>query len=295
VSGSRPNLADLWDFDRPHESEARFRKLLEQLKESEEPFKAEVMTQVARAEGLQGRFDDAHRTLDGVESAVDLNSIPRVHTRYLLERGRVFNSSNRPERAKPLFEEAYAIASRAGEEDLAIDAAHMLGICERCPKAVEWNEKALEMAENAEDPHARRWVGSLLNNLGWTYHDSGDYQRALHLFQKAVEFRKAQKKPADVRIAKWAVARALRSLGQMNEALAIQEELREEWQREGGADGFVFEELGECYEALGRREDARQSFRQAHDLLAKDPWLQRDEPDRLRRLKNRAEMEATRN
>jgi hypothetical protein len=58
----------LWDFGDPAASEERFRALLDRLADDAEAV-AIVRTQVARAQGLQRRFDDAHQTLDEVESA----------------------------------------------------------------------------------------------------------------------------------------------------------------------------------------------------------------------------------
>lgn len=79
--------------------------------------------------------------------------------------------------------EALALAQAHGEENLAIDAAHMLGIVDPPDQAIQWHERAIQLAEAATDPQARRWPGPLYNNLGWTYHDRGDealaIQRAL--------------------------------------------------------------------------------------------------------------------
>jgi hypothetical protein len=47
----------LWNFNDPAESERKFRAL---------PPDAEVQTQIARAQGLQRKFDEAHKTLDAV-------------------------------------------------------------------------------------------------------------------------------------------------------------------------------------------------------------------------------------
>jgi hypothetical protein len=90
-----------WNFDRPAESEARFRAEVAKLPDSSAA-RLELLTQLARAQGLQRRFDDAHATLDQVETALP-GRPSRVAVRYLLERGRVFNSSQQPERAVPLF------------------------------------------------------------------------------------------------------------------------------------------------------------------------------------------------
>jgi hypothetical protein len=87
----------------------------------------EVSTQIARTLGLQRKFAEAHALLDAIEPR--LTGLPtHVRVRYLLERGRVFNSSGAPERAVPLFAEALELAEADKDEFYAVDAAHMLGI-----------------------------------------------------------------------------------------------------------------------------------------------------------------------
>src|SRR5262249_9185455 len=154
----------------------------------------------------QRSFDQAHRTLDGVERVLK-PEMKRARVRYLLERGRVFNSSRHPDEARPLFLEAWELGRSAGEENFAIDAAHMMGIIEPPKESLEWNLRALKMAEETKDPIATRWKGSLYNNIGWTYHDQKEYDKALDLFEKALVFRLDQGNEANVRIAKWCVAR----------------------------------------------------------------------------------------
>jgi hypothetical protein len=84
-----------------------------------------------------------------------------VRVRYLLDRGRVYNSSRRPERAQPYFTEAWERASVAGEDILAIDAAHMLAIIAPPAASLAWNQRALELAERSSAPRALHWRGSL--------------------------------------------------------------------------------------------------------------------------------------
>jgi len=55
-----------WDFTRPEESERRFRALLHRIGAGDPDLGAEVATQLARALGLQGKYAEAHRVLDGV-------------------------------------------------------------------------------------------------------------------------------------------------------------------------------------------------------------------------------------
>ena len=64
---------------------------------------------------------------------------PRL--RYLLERGRTCNSSGDKAAARPLFVQAWELGRAGGEEDLAIDAAHMVAIVEGGEKALDWNRR----------------------------------------------------------------------------------------------------------------------------------------------------------
>jgi tetratricopeptide (TPR) repeat protein len=89
-----------------------------------------------------------------------------------------------------------------------------------------------------------------------------------------------------VRIARWCVARALRALGRLDEALSIQETLLGEWARGGGEDGYVSEELGELWLEKGRMDLARPHFQEAFRILSQDTWLAEQEPARLARLKS---------
>jgi tetratricopeptide (TPR) repeat protein len=160
----------------------------------------------------------------------------------------------------------------------------MMAIVEPSEQQLEWHEKAMRLAENSADPRARVWLGSLYNNLGWTYHDLGRYQDALATFQQGLEWQRQAGKPAETRIAAWTVARALRSLGRYEEALQMQREILQHLQSTGESDGYVEEELGECLLALGREEEAQEQFARAFALLSQDPWLKDSEPERLERL-----------
>jgi tetratricopeptide (TPR) repeat protein len=189
-----------------------------------------------------------------------------------------------------LFHKAFALGTAVSPQaDFhTIDAAHMIGIAE--PDATDqlkWNEKALKLAEATPDERAAGWRGSLYNNLGWTYHDMGDYEQALSIFEKALAWREAhhQDKPETIRIAKWCVGRTLRSLNRLGEALALQQALLAEYKGVGQTDGFVYEEIGECLLALEQREAARPFFVQAYEEFSQAEWLVTAEPERVARLK----------
>src|SRR6266487_1653179 len=101
-----PDFDTLWDYDHPGATERRFRELLPAALDSRDlPYLAQLLTQLARTEGLQRKFQDAHKTLDRVQKALDKTD-DKTRVRYLLERGRVYNSSGKQDDAKALFLEA---------------------------------------------------------------------------------------------------------------------------------------------------------------------------------------------
>jgi tetratricopeptide (TPR) repeat protein len=143
----------------------------------------------------------------------------------------------------------------------------------------------MELAENSTDVKARKWLGSLYNNIGWTYHALNDYNKALLFFEKALAWRTDQRDDRGIFIAKWTIGRTCRSLDRIEEALTIQNGLLEETQRKKLApSGFVFEELAECLLIKKESKDARVYFRKAYEILSKDIWLTANEPARLERL-----------
>jgi tetratricopeptide (TPR) repeat protein len=274
-------IAETWDFADPADSEARFQKLADaQL----QPGRAMMLTQVARAQGLQRKFDRAHAMLDAIVGQQDVAEAP-LRVLLALERGRVLNSSGQKDKAQPYFLQAWDDARDNHLDALAVDAAHMLAIVADAEQALAWNQKALAIAEASPDPHAQRWRASLHNNLGWTMHERREFDAALAHFQHALDARSEGSDEPLVLMARWCVARCLRSMDRPTEALALQQSLLTQWEQRGEVDGYVHEELAECLHALGQRAQAEQHFAQAHDILSQDAWLVEQEPAKLDRLK----------
>jgi tetratricopeptide (TPR) repeat protein len=196
----------------------------------------------------------------------------------------VFNSAGARERAAPLFVEALSLAECAGDEYYAVDAAHMLGIAAPASEQLQWNLKALALAQAAADPRARRWDASLYHNLGWTYHDRGDAATALGYWEKALAAREAAGDARRIREARWTVARGLRSIGRLDEAQAMQQALLAELERAGETDGYVYEELAEIALARGDVKAAQPWAAKARAALEADPGLATGGPQRLARL-----------
>lgn len=275
-------IDSLWDYDDPAASETKLRDALDG---ASGDFRAEILTQIARAQGLQRRFDDANAALDEVEAELAERS-GLVRARYYLERGRVLRSSGDPEASHPVFLQAWKAARGAGADFYSIDAAHMLAIVEPPEKQLRWYHRGVELAEESDDFRARNWLGTLCNNAGWGYCDTNHFKDALPMFEKALAHRREQGDEKRIRIAEWTVARCLRPLNRVDEALAIQERLLKEWEASGEPDAYVLEEMGECLLALGRENEARPYFRKAYELLAQDEWFVENETERLARIRD---------
>ncbi len=279
------NLDSLWDFADPAASARRFEAVLSDLDANRQAaLRAEVQTQLARALGLQDRFAEAHRILDEIAPDI-LDANPQVRVRFLLERGRVFNSSGEKAQAVRIFLQAWKCAYAPELDYCAVDAAHMLAIALPPEKQPHWMEKGVHRAESSDDPKARGWLGALHNNLGWTRHDAGDFEGALQSFESALVAFQERGKPQQVNIARWAVARALRSLDRVEEALEKQLMLLVNLDALGEKDGYVHEEIAECLLLCARPQEAAHHFAQAHALLSADGWLSAHEPDRIERLR----------
>ena len=113
-----------WDFRDPIASEAAFRGAISSTDDA--VARAVLGTQLARALGLQGRYDEADRVLERIDAPV-----PAIRARVALERGRLRKSGGHPADAVGFFENAAAIAEAAGEQLLLVDALRLLAITRR--------------------------------------------------------------------------------------------------------------------------------------------------------------------
>jgi tetratricopeptide (TPR) repeat protein len=203
-------LRPLWDFDDLDATESRFRVQLEG--ESDDAGRAEVLTQLARVDGLRDDFDGCERLLNEAEALAGASVVAKV--RIDLERGRKLRSSGDPEGALPLFEAAFSCALESGGHYLAGDAAHMcaLAVSEDPGAMEEWTQRGLDLGER--EPSAAYWAGPLLNNLGWAYFDAGEHEHALELFERALEVRRRDPdNPDAISFAEEAVETARQALG----------------------------------------------------------------------------------
>jgi tetratricopeptide (TPR) repeat protein len=263
-------LRPLWDFDDLDASEQRFRELL--AVEPDDGARAEILTQLARIEGLRSDVEAGERLLAEAEPLAGASTVARI--RIDLERGRLRRSTADSVAALPLFASAYAAAVDAHEHFLAGDAAHMAALAapDRTDR-VAWTKRGVALAESNDG--ARYWAGPLLNNLGWDLFEAGEHEEALDAFERALAARERDPdNPGAIAIARYAVAKALRALGRPGSGLAhIEQAVRFD-----EADGWFQEELAETLAALDRRDEAAAHARRALELLPEaDPSFETDE------------------
>jgi tetratricopeptide (TPR) repeat protein len=281
-----PEFDKLWNYSDPALTEKTFQEIYLKSKETESnTYLAQLLSQIARSQGLQGNFDAGFKTIIAAEEISEEND-RLAEVRILLETGRLNNSSGSRETAREFFWEAKELAVAEGFDLYAIDAVHMLGIVDPPEKQLEWNMLAIEMTEETDDKRAKGWLGPLLNNTGWSYFDLGEYDKALELFRKSLKWREEIEDESGTRIAKWTIARTLRAMKDHEKALEIQLELAREIEDKGiSPDGYVYEELGELYLINDDIINAKHYFGLAYPLLSTDPWLQKNEAARLERIK----------
>ncbi len=233
----------LWDFTDPEASEERFRDAAD---DDEHPahLRAVMATQLARALGIQGRSAEAFEVLDALLADVEAaggpdRDVAEVLARVSIERGRILAADvERRAEAIPVLTRAVREAALAGSPFLVLDALHMLALNDSGHEA-EWAAEGLDVLGRTRDPRVLRWGVALHNNLGWTKHDAGDVEGALAEFEQAVDVADRYGTAEQQHVARWSVARCLRTLGRTGEALEIQRELA----RARPDDPFVQEEL----------------------------------------------------
>jgi tetratricopeptide (TPR) repeat protein len=266
-------LRPLWDFDDLDASEERFRAQLAQ--ETTDAGRAEVLSQLARVDGLRGRYEECDVLLDEAEG------LGGAEARVLLERGRRARSSGQPGAGQAQFEQAFELARASGEDVLAVDAAHMIAIVDDMER---WTARGVEIAGASDDPGVRYWLGPLYNNVGWSRYEAGDAAGALEAFELALASRERDDaRPYSIEIARYAVGKALRATGRAAEAASALE-LCVAWAAEAGVqDDYFHEELAEAYAALGRNAEASEQARRALELIA-----EQDDPARATHLRELA-------
>ncbi len=204
-------LRKLWDFDDLNATAARLQRQLDA--ETDDGGRAEVLTRLARVQGLRDEFRAGETVLRRAERLAGASAVARI--RIDLERGRLLRSGGDSAAALPLFVAAYDAALSLGEEFIAADAAHMAALAAPDRAAIlEWTRRGIELAEATSDPEVAYWLGPLLNNLGVEYAESGEHEAALDAFERALQASlRYPENPEAIQLARESIDEARRALG----------------------------------------------------------------------------------
>jgi len=225
-----------WQFDDAAASAATFRALAEA---ASDPFaRALWQTQLARALGLAGQFDQGHAVLDSIGA----NS-PELDAWSAIERGRLYRSDGQPDLARPFFETSCELALQNHLDALRVDALHMLALVSPLDEQIALTKQAIAESQASADPQAKAWLGSLLNNLGVALGDKDDWQTALEVFEQGLEVQNASGDQERIFIARFMVGKALRMLGEIDQAKLHMQALKQDIETAGQTDEFVNAEL----------------------------------------------------
>lgn len=194
-------LDQLWNPADPKESEARILAAITSGGYDADE-RAELATQLGRAVGLQGRFEEA----DGLLDAIDASEEPTIGVRVLVERGRLLTADGHAAMAAPLLDQAAELADHLGEDYLAVEALSLLAAADAGHAAL-WTRSALEYASTAHDPAAKRWMATLHQDLGQLLLAEGREPEAVVEFQLAEQWAERAGTPAQAELAVRSLAR----------------------------------------------------------------------------------------
>ena len=130
-------------------------------------FLAQLLTQIARAQGMQDKLHDAQAALYKAKWKSD-EKVAVV--RLDLETARLRRLQDRTEEAMTLLKKVYETAAEAPLDYFKADAAHILYLFEPDGGPEEgktWSDAVLEIARNSGNIKTRRWAAVVLTDQGW--------------------------------------------------------------------------------------------------------------------------------
>lgn len=269
------DLQALWNFADPSLSEQRFRSALAMAQGDDVLI---LHTQIARTHTLRRNFAQAREQLAALQPQL-ASAGAEARVRHALEWGRCFASgTHRPEeltedartQARQAWQRALDTAKGAGLDGLAVDAIHMFAFVDTTPAQQQhWAEQALAVVLASQQPAAQRWQASIRNNLGLALEKQGRHAEALPQYQQALALRRQMGNAQNTLVGGYMVARSLRLLGRIDEALAMQQQLLRDSEALGAVDPYVLDELALLYKASGDTAQADAAAHRAAQLRLK--------------------------
>src|SRR4051812_5976483 len=108
-----PDIDGFWNFDDLIETENKIREQLTDEKRANSPKLVELLTLLARVQGLSGKLSEAGATLLLANDLLSKHSeegVNRARVRFLIEQGRFFGLSMNPSQSIAYFLKAWELA-----------------------------------------------------------------------------------------------------------------------------------------------------------------------------------------
>ena len=284
-----PDVDGFWADKTITQTEFAIRETLNQQQADDQKLnRIETLTQLVRLLNILGNSAEATATLkqaqDIMTSCEPSALRTRAEIRLAIENGRHLWLARNPARAQTFFNQAWTLATANKEYFFAIDAALMLAVTQPPKFQNEWINKAIDLAEKTDEPQAKLWLSHLYLVKGWQYFDFHRYDEALQSFTKAFERPRDKGVTISLQIIRWSIARALRSLNKLQEALEIQNTLLLELSSTGKTNGYILLEIAECLQLLQKTEEAKSFYELAHKELNADAWYLDNHKAELNRM-----------
>ncbi|MCA8940274.1 MAG: hypothetical protein KDB07_10710 [Planctomycetes bacterium] len=254
----------------------------------EESLRLKVWSLAARAKTIQGNLTEGEPLLERARAAREgadadaLASFGVVEGIFIRERGD-------KEAAKAYF---IKLADFCEENQLyakAVDAIHHIAIVAPADEQEHWALKGIEAAERGGDA-TKGWLGALWNNLGWTYDEAGEHEKALDALLKAQVAHQANSGEYQKVAADAFVAHALIHVGRIDEAEKLNDGVRvvsdakladkpddAHWQERSfycdWKNGEIARARGELAKAKEALEKAKAGFQALNGKGWYDEWL----------------------
>jgi tetratricopeptide (TPR) repeat protein len=285
----------LWSTGIPASIEEAIRAAIAQGSTEPQAWQAQIRTQLALALAMQQKFADAHQQLDDATLCAQSSLDSISHVRIALERGRVFHQAGDMPSARKLFEQAQLLGHETEALFYLVDALHMLAIiADSLEEKLNWNEKAIAIAESGRCERSQRWLGSLWNNKGQWLFQLEQWEGSFAAYETALQYRIVEEYLPNIRFAQWTLARGHRALGRFEQAIMLLRDLDATYRVMHESKKYDFPEpLYTMFHGMVLEELAlaHWSLTQMHaksglDLLEAAPIVSQHEPHRIEQLRS---------
>jgi tetratricopeptide (TPR) repeat protein len=289
------SFESLWSSGIPASIEDAIRAAIANGSTEPTAWQAQIRTQLALALAMQTQFAQAHQQLDEAERFIKSLPPSVSHVRIALERGRVFHQAGDIQSARRFFEQAQQLGHETKALFYLVDALHMLAIiAESAEEKLNWNEKAIVIAQSGQCERSKRWLGSLWNNKGQWLYQMEQWEGSFDAYKRTLEFRIEEQYLPNIRFAQWTLARGHRALSRPEQAIQLLNELDATYRTMHESKEYDFPEpLYTMFHGMVLEELALAHWSLTHifaqrglSLLEAAPIIHQHEPNRLEQLRS---------